>query len=250
MSLDTETLYDAHSDEWERTKPNSISDFTGRPPVFELCGSVEGDRILDLGCGEGYCARELASRGAESILGIDLSGAMIESARKQEAAAPRGIRYEHGDVTQLGLSDASIDLALGVFVFSYLEIDALLASFKEVRRVLAPGGRFVFAVPHPSLPFFRPAEPPFFFDRKGEGYFSGRNRQWQGQIDCVDGRSLPVQVVHKTLEDFFFALREAGFRNMPIVQELHAVEAHWNAYPKLFLPLADTPLHLAMRIEA
>lgn len=247
--MDTEALYDANSVSWRRTEPNSISDFTGRPPVFELCGPVQGQRILDLGCGEGYCARELASRGAGSILGIDLSGSMIEIAKKQESEFRQGIRFEQGDIVSLDLPDDSFDLALGVFVFSYLKIEDMVAAFKEVRRVLAVGGRFVFSVPHPSLPFFRRAEPPFFFERNGSGYFSGRNERWEGRIDCVDGRSLPVQMIHKTFEDFFEALAEAGFEGLPTVRELRTQESHGKDHPDLFLPLADTPLHLAIRIE-
>ena len=65
-SGDTARLYDAHAGRWRRRGPSSLSDFTGRPPVFELCGDVTGLDVLDLGSGEGYCSRELASRGARS----------------------------------------------------------------------------------------------------------------------------------------------------------------------------------------
>ena len=40
--MDTETLYDANAGKWERRAPSSLSDFTGRPAVFELCGDVVG----------------------------------------------------------------------------------------------------------------------------------------------------------------------------------------------------------------
>jgi SAM-dependent methyltransferase len=249
QSLDPEALYDQNATSWSRSTPHSISDFTGRPAIFELCGPVEGQRVLDLGCGEGYCTREMASRGAGEVLGIDLSASMIELARKREATLGQGIRYAQGNVIDLDLPDTNYDLVLAVFVFSYVRFDDMLRAFSEVRRVLAPGGRFVFAVPHPSLPFVREQAPPFFFDTRQKGYFSARDERCEGEIGCVDGSSLPVQMVHKPLEDFFEALRAAGFDRLPVLRELRVLEPHLDAHPRLFGPLVDVPLHLALRIE-
>lgn len=248
--MKTEALYDRNAERWRRRAPHSLSDFTGRPPVFELCGPVEEQRVLDLGCGEGYCTREMARRGARKIVGIDLSAGMIELARKQEAELSQGILYERGDVASLDLPDDAFDLVLGVFVFSYLRSEQMTEAFREVRRVLAPGGRFVFAVPHPSLPFLREQAPPFFFDTRGLGYFSARDHRNEGEIGCVDGSSLAVQMVHKPLEDFFSSLASAGFDRLPIVRELRVLEEHVAAHPALFQPLVDIPLHLAIRAEA
>jgi SAM-dependent methyltransferase len=247
--MKTEALYDQNAALWSRSKPNSISDFTGRPAIFDLCGSVEGQRVLDLGCGEGYCSREMASRGACEIVGIDLSQNMIELAQKREQELGQGIRYEKGDVVALDWADGCFDLVLGVFVFSYMRAEPMSRAFAEARRVLTPGGRFVFAVPHPSLPFVREQKPPFFFDTGQLGYFSARDVRHEGRIGCVDGTSLPVQMVHKPLEDFFDALAKAGFSRLPIVRELRALDAHLEAHPELFAPLLDVPLHLAIRIE-
>lgn len=226
-----------------------MSDFTGRPAIFELCGAVEGQRVLDLGCGEGYCTREMARRGAREVHGIDLSASMIELARKQEEQQGLGIQYAQGNVIDLDLPAAAYDLVLGVFVFSYVGVDEMQRAFAEARRVLAPGGRFVFAVPHPCLPFMRAQEPPFYFDTRGSGYFSGRDRRHEGEIACIDGSSLPVQMVHKPLEDFFAALASAGFDRMPVVRELRALDAHVKAHPDLFGPMLDVPLHLAIRVD-
>ena len=247
--METRTLYDRNAGGWRRKRPNSISDFTGRPAVFELCGPVSGQSVLDLGCGEGYCAREMAARGATRVLGIDLSPGMLALAREQEEDEPFGIEYRAGDVGQLALGGERFDLVLAVFVFSYVRVDVMRRAFAEARRALAPRGRFVFAVPHPSLAFLRPPEPPFYFDTCGRGYFSARDERSEGEIHCVDGRRLPVQMVHKPLEDYFEALRDAGFERMPEVRELRVLPQHLAAHPELFGPLADVPLHLAIRAE-
>ena len=59
ITLPSHELYDATAAKWVRRAPTSLSDFTGRPRTLELCRPVEGRRVLDLGCGEGYCARRL-----------------------------------------------------------------------------------------------------------------------------------------------------------------------------------------------
>lgn len=248
--MNTEQLYDRNAGSWSRTRPTSISDFTGRPAVFDLCGDVRGQRVLDLGCGEGYCTREMAARGSRQTLGIDLSGAMIEQARKREQASPLGIEYRQGNAVSLDTGDSRFDLVLAVFVFSYVTCAEMELAFREVRRVLAENGRFVFAVPHPGLPFMREQRPPFYFDTRGDGYFSGLDRRYEGQIDCVEGPSLPVHLVHKPLESYFDALGRAGFDRMPIVRELRVLDAHLAERPDIFAPIADLPLHLAFRVEA
>lgn len=248
-AIDTGALYDAHAARWLRREPSSLSDFTGRPPVFELCGDVAGKDILDLGCGEGYCARELADRGARSILGVELSEQMVRLAEAQESQLGQGLRFRQGDVTALIEADASFDLVAGVFVYNYLTLEQMRASFAEVHRVLRPGGYFVFAVPHPSFAFIRKQrERPFFFDVGECSYFSGRDRQFQGEIHRRDGAALPVQMRHKTMADYFCALRDAGFERMPDIRELAVEPAHRELDPEFFGPVDGVPLHLAVRV--
>ena len=250
MTTSTETLYDGASRNWKRSEPVLISDFTARPFLLEWCEPIAQRAVLDLGCGEGYFARNLAKRGAKRIEGMDLSSEMIARAQEQEAEAPLGIQYSIGDAPQLGRFESeSFDLVVAVFLFNYLNRKATAAAMAEIFRVLRPGGSFVFAVPHPSLPFIRAEEPPFYFVREGAGYFSGRDRRFEGQIDRRDGVSVPVQCVHKTLTDYFRSLSAAGFRAMPEVEELGVTEEIRDVDPEWFGPLEDQPLHLAFRVE-
>lgn len=243
-------LYDATAAEWVRREPTSLSDFTGRPRTLELCEPVEGRRVLDLGCGEGYCARRLVGMGAAEVLGIDSSAKMIAAARAEEAREPLGIRYEVGDATRLpDLGDGTFDLVLAMFLFNYLEIEATRRCMAEVWRVLRPGGRFVFAIPHPSLPFIREDEPPFYFSVDRGGYFSNRDRRFPGRIWKRDGTALEVQLVHKTFEDYFAALGAAGFRALPVLIELGVTPEIEAIDPAFFGPLADVPLHAALAID-
>ena len=62
------------------------------PAHIALCGDVQGLRILDVGCGTGYFAREMARRGA-SVTGVDISPRMLAHAAQAESQDPLGIRY-------------------------------------------------------------------------------------------------------------------------------------------------------------
>jgi SAM-dependent methyltransferase len=117
--------------------------------VVALLPAVAGDPVLDVGCGEGLATRALAQRGAKAT-GIDLSARLISHARRQEAARPLGIDFRVGDARTLdGLAAAGFT---GVVAnLSLNNIDDLGAVVVSVRRVLRPGGWFVFTIPHPCF---------------------------------------------------------------------------------------------------
>ncbi|MBW4616954.1 MAG: class I SAM-dependent methyltransferase [Desmonostoc vinosum HA7617-LM4] len=246
----TQNLYNSTASQWIRSEPSSLSDFTARPFILELCEPITGLRVLDLGCGEGYCSRELRRRGAAQVHGIDLSQAMINAARSQEAEETLGISYEVGCATDLKqFDDGTIDLVVAVFLFNYLTTTQTQQCMAEVARLLSPGGRFVFSVPHPSFPYIHKGEYPFYFQVEGAGYFSKRDQQFPGRIWKRDGSWLNVQLVHKTLEDYFDALKNAGFNTMPTLRELKVTPEHLAVDESFFSPLIDIPLHLAIQIS-
>lgn len=79
------------------------------PAVEALMGTVAGQRICDLACGQGRVARHLAGLGA-SVVGIDLSARLLTIARRHEQAEPRGIDYRHADARSLdGVADGTFD---------------------------------------------------------------------------------------------------------------------------------------------
>ncbi|MFK7743086.1 MAG: class I SAM-dependent methyltransferase [Planctomycetota bacterium] len=249
MNISTEKLYDEASSNWQRTAPILLSDFTARPFLREWCEPVADKAVLDLGCGEGYFARGLKSQGARHIVGIDISAEMIRGATEREASEQLGIDYRTGSATDLkAIDNDAFDLCVAVFLFNYLDLEATRHTMREVHRILRPGGRFVFAVPHPSLAFLGDNVEPFYFDAQDKGYFSGRDNQFEGRIWRRDGHAVPVRSVHKTVEDYFAAMRDAGFDKMPEVAELRATEEHLRVAPDWFGPLRDKPLHLAVKL--
>ncbi|MDJ0734835.1 MAG: methyltransferase domain-containing protein [Nostocaceae cyanobacterium] len=245
----TKNLYNNTAPEWIRGKPSSLSDFTARPFILEMCEPVAQQHILDLGCGEGYCSRELHRRGAAQVYGIDLSESMIAAARLQSEKDNLGIDYQVGCATNLQqFEDCKFDLVVAVFLFNYLTTTQSTQCMSEVFRVLRPGGRFIFSVPHPCFPYMREPAYPFYFEVKEKGYFSQRNQQFPGRIWKRDGSSLNVQLVHKTFEDYFNVLQNSGFKNMPRLRELRVTKEHITLDESFFRPLFDLPLHLAIEV--
>lgn len=98
-------------------------------------------QLLDLGCGTGYFTRILAQRfPAAKTYGLDLSQGMLDYAARH---SPEDIAWIGGDAEQLPLADASLDLVFSSLVIQWCP--DLLQAFREMRRVVAPGGRVLFA---------------------------------------------------------------------------------------------------------
>jgi SAM-dependent methyltransferase len=106
-----------------------------------------GAQIVDLGCGHGRHANELARRG-HRVLGVDLVPGFLEVARA-EASQHDGLTVEYalGDVRQLVASGASFDHALCLFdAFGFLEDDGNEAFLRGAHAALHPGGSLLLDV--------------------------------------------------------------------------------------------------------
>ncbi len=97
---------------------------------------LRGKRLLDAGCGSGESTRLLAARfDPGRLVGFDLMPEQVDRARLR---VPPGVELWTGDVTAIGLADASFDAA---FVFGILHhVPAWRDALVELARVLAPGG--------------------------------------------------------------------------------------------------------------
>jgi SAM-dependent methyltransferase len=109
-------------------------------------------RVLDLGTGTGKGARVVAKRFPEAeVVGVDLSPVMIERAQELLPDELRGrVRFEIADASDLQFEDGSFDL---------VTLLNMIPFFEELARVVAPGGRLVFAFSFgPETPIYVPPE--------------------------------------------------------------------------------------------
>ena len=105
---------------------------------------VEGRRVLDVACGEGYGSALLA-RSAAHVTGVDVSSEAIGHARAAYGALGN-VRFECASCTQLPLADASVDIAVTFETLEHIaEQEAFVA---ELARVLTPEGLLVLSCPN------------------------------------------------------------------------------------------------------
>ncbi len=102
-------------------------------------------RILEVGCGNGYLSLELARDGHE-VIGIDLSADIIEVAERSKAAHPDppgfgSLRYLCTDVNTYQTSDASFDAV--IFNRALHHMNDLQQTMAKVKRLLKQGGRII-----------------------------------------------------------------------------------------------------------
>jgi SAM-dependent methyltransferase len=111
-----------------------------RRHVREALAVRPGERVLDVGCGPGFYARELLDEVGErgSIVAVDASPDMLALARAR-CEGRDNVTFREGKATALPVDDAEFDAALCVQVMEYVA-DAP-AALAEMHRALRPGGR-------------------------------------------------------------------------------------------------------------
>jgi Ca2+-binding EF-hand superfamily protein/2-polyprenyl-3-methyl-5-hydroxy-6-metoxy-1,4-benzoquinol methylase len=263
-TVSTKSLYDQTAKHWARTEPLCLSDFTAREPLFTTIGNLDGKRVLDVGCGEGYCTRRYMSMGAKEVVGLDFSEEQIRVACAKEEEELLGISYVAGNALELRSllqrqslyrdenGQAGFDVITAVFLFNYSTLNEMERILKQIHSLLRPGGCFYFTVPHPSLPFWKRTHDSLFAFHlddmsKRKGYFDGIDRQFPGTIARKDGQRLDVQLRHKTFANILQVLKLSEFSSMPDLQEL-SVAPEWSSHEWL-AELQGVPLHMLFTLE-
>jgi SAM-dependent methyltransferase len=103
---------------------------------------VRGTRALDFGCGTGRSTRFLRDLAFE-VTGVDISEIMLDQARARD---PDGDYRLVADGSLTGLGTGTVDLILAAFTFDNTTDQQKTSALRELRRLLAPGGRLVAVV--------------------------------------------------------------------------------------------------------
>jgi SAM-dependent methyltransferase len=179
------------------------------PALFRFLPDVNGKRVLDAGCGEGYFCRKLARLGAR-VTGVDFSREMLSLA-EERTDLELGVRYLHANCEHLeGFALGSFDVVVSNMVL--MDLPDHRAALKSFSRVLAREGTLVFSIAHPCF-----SAPGHGWVRDDQGkrlhwkvdqyFYEGAYEQSLFSADVGDQPLL----FHRTLSNYVKALLEAGF---------------------------------------
>jgi SAM-dependent methyltransferase len=185
---------------WART-PDHDAYWQYRDAFFDELLPPPGRLTLEVGCGEGRVARDLARRG-HRVVALDASPTLAASAA---AADPAG-RYLVADAAALPFGDGRFDLV--VAYNSLMDVDDMPAAVAESARVLQPGRPLCVCVTHPIADAgrFQSTEPdaPFVI----AGSYLGRHRV--DELFERDGLQMRFTGWRHPIEAYARALEDAG----------------------------------------
>ena len=210
MKQDNSTIaWNTLGEEWFELAQKGISRMHFiMPSMLGFMGDVENLKILDLGCGEGGYARELARRGAK-VAAIDCSEKAIQYATDLAKKESLDIEHHVRNSNDLyGIKDNEFDIVLCSMML--MDCEDLDGTLGEVVRVLKPNGKLFVSVLHPCFD----GNHETGIGRQGTGidrqvvvmnYFEPT--QWEAPL--YKG-TIPVLWHHRTLEDYVKAFVKAG----------------------------------------
>jgi ubiquinone/menaquinone biosynthesis C-methylase UbiE len=129
--IDNQTYYDVMAGGYERHRHQGYHLFLDQSEVAAVADLVQGQDVLEVGCGTGLILQRLAAL-ARTARGVDLSAGMLEQARA------RGLDVVQADATRLPFGDASFDTVVSFKVMAHVE--DIRAAMAEIARVVRPGG--------------------------------------------------------------------------------------------------------------
>jgi len=185
--------------------------------LLTMVGAVDGRRVLDLACGHGLVARELARRGAQ-VVGLDLSSELLDRGREARLQSTLSIDFVLGDAAA---SDVLPGVGFDVVAcnFGLSDIDDLDGVLANVDRLLVPGGRFVFSILHPC---FAGATNVSGSWPSGSTYYDERWWLADGELSSLRRE---VGANHRTLSTYVNALQRHGLSIVELAEP--EPEASW-----------------------
>ena len=175
--------------------------------------SLRDRGVLEIGAGAAQCSRWLAAQGARPVA-LDLSHRQLQHAlRINDGLGDDGTGFPlvEADASALPFADGSFDLACSAFGALPFVAEPVLV-LREVRRVLRPGGRFVFSVTHPFR-WALPDEP----GPEGLTVLSSYFDRTPYVEEDEAGHAVYVEH-HRTLGDRVRDVVSAGFRLLDVVE--------------------------------
>jgi SAM-dependent methyltransferase len=184
------------------TRVDGPNDTLEKPVFDELVGNLANLHILDLGCGNAAFGLEALQQGCQSYLGIDGSHKMVEAAKKKLAGTPGRVVCESMETWHYPLHQ--FDLVTSRLALHYIQ--AIEALFIRVYQALTEGGRLIFSIEHPVI---TSCDRAWQNDGPRQDWIVDNYFETGPRVTTWMGGE--VLKYHRTIEDYFSALRDAGF---------------------------------------
>lgn len=187
--------------------------------IWRLLSLQRGDSVLDLGCGHGRIANELAKRGAD-VTGVDRSTMFIDIARQEAAVAGLRVDYVEGDMRHLPWQQQFDAIVIWFTTFGYFDDGDNERVLREAGKALKPGGRLIIEQIHRNA-ILRQGLPQSFVTQRGDdllidlvSYDALTDRTHTERVMVLEGQ---VRHVEFSVRLYAFAelahlLRSAGFQ--------------------------------------
>ena len=187
---------------------NAAGEWHQLKPLFP---PLQGNNVLDLGCGYGWHCKFAAEQGAARVLGIDLSQKMIEEAKKRNTGYQ--IEYRVCGIEKYEYPINTWDCVVSNLALHYIE--NIQDIFQKVHRTLKPNGTFLFNIEHPI--FTAGVRQDWIYTNEGTPqYWPLDNYFYPGERN-THFLGCDVKKQHHTLTQILMGLLNSGF-------ELKAVE--------------------------
>lgn len=174
-----------------------------------LADMKEGDTVLDLGSGAGFDCFLASNRVGKNgmVIGVDMTQEMIDRANENALKGQYlNVEFRLGEIENLPVANESIDVAISNCVINLSQNKKRV--FKEVFRVLKPGGRLIIS----DIVLVRPLS-------------KGLAENVKAYIACVSG----AEMKDKYLQE----LEEAGFKEVKIINQNHFQITHLLSDPSV-----------------
>lgn len=216
-----------------RNNPISLNEIVEKPSMLSLLPDLNGKKILDLGCGMGEHLQLYLEKGATSVVGVDLSQAMLTQAKQNlqkyknnTGNVPHFALYQLAMEELAQLPEQEFDIITSSFAFHYVEKFPHL--LQDIYQKLKPQGLLIFSQEHPIITCYQGGERWEKDENKQQiayrlNYYreeGERNRNWFKQ---------PFKTYHRTLSTIINDLINAGFHIEKLLEPMLADQPEWQA---------------------
>jgi len=168
----------------------------------------KNSKILDVGCGAGMMAKEIANKGYE-ILGMDYSYNMVRKAKAVcNVNTKLDTNFLQGDIESLPFKNSVFDMVLCLGVISYLKSEQ--KTLQEMSRILKPGGTMILSILN-KFSLAKCLDISVLVKRKLQRIVNNRIVSWKKRAEIEEN--------HFTLKSYFIpglrnAIKTAGFTEL------------------------------------